>query len=131
MLPYRPQTVPTLRARYPQALVRVWEVPASEAEAHRSDRPGLERTYVFDARGIRLIISRDRQSDGRVWLHVSASAFDELKERIARGVVTLSAFDVLVRSQFRSVSGDVRWLQFQGLSGIPHYWLPDPVAAAS
>jgi hypothetical protein len=89
MLPYHPEPLEALQARYPKALEPIFDV--------RDWRPGWpvpvswQRRHVFDHDdGLRLIVSRDRLADA-VRLHVSASLAPgspldrELLRRLRRG----------------------------------------------
>jgi hypothetical protein len=122
MLPFEPQTVEELKARYPLAvapLFRVEDVLAGGA------RPGQDRAHVLDwPDGMRWVVSREGEG-GRVVLHLSASAFrgTELFMRIARGELNVSAFCQLVEDRFRAVAGrgPPPFLEFSPGKGIPHW----------
>lgn len=78
-LPIEPKSYDELKARFPEALVRVWDadyIGKFGKFGGQVDRPGLHPEHVFDTDdGLRLIISRDKHDDG-LFLHVSCSMFD-------------------------------------------------------
>jgi hypothetical protein len=58
--------------RYPDALVTVWD--HKDIDTHHGGGFDLTRCNVFDTpAGIRLLISRERDVAGKLWVHASAS----------------------------------------------------------
>lgn len=119
MLEFIAEPTAQLKARYPECLKKVWEVPddvdLTDPDA-MSDRPGLHRENVFDFNcGIRLLISRDKYGRGPIQLHISASWERNEPNRLT--VATES-----VREHFRSLGGQGYPLLL-GISpnGIPHW----------
>ena len=71
MLAFQAEKVEQLKGRLPEALVQAWDPDTMTDKME--DRPGLNRTNIFDFEdGIRLIISKD-QIDGKLFLHISGS----------------------------------------------------------
>ncbi len=124
MLPFRPQSIEELRTRYPTIMGRVFDCRRGTP----SPRPGELYSHIFDCDdGIRLIISRDRETDSEVFLHVSASfvkgypLWDTLK---GSGEAGQQIFIKLVEERFRKLSDDEQPLDFQGFSTdkqVPHW----------
>lgn len=124
MLPFKPQPIDTLKARYPAALRKVFDCTKGVPRP----RPGELYSLVFDCEdGIRLIISRDRETESDVFLHVSASfvegypLWDALK---GSGEAGQKRFIEMVEERFRVISGDDEPLDFHGFSAgklVPHW----------
>jgi hypothetical protein len=58
ILPFEPEPLESLQARFPKALERIWVVPSN---GDMPDRPGMHREHLFDFEsGLRLLISIDR-----------------------------------------------------------------------
>jgi len=75
MLPNQPEKLEVMLKRLPAALSCVYN--AQDIERGLGQRPGEKRQHVFDFEdGIRCIASLDRQTDGRVYLHMSFSTVD-------------------------------------------------------
>lgn len=78
-MPFQPEPLEHLQARFWEALSREWVIPAGVGpDRPMVDRPGMHRTHVFDldvdGERVRLIVSLDRAADdAQPWLHVSAS----------------------------------------------------------
>lgn len=83
-LPITPESYDKLIARFPAAVMKVWEIAQLTDPTYRAspshDRPGLRRENVFDTTdGLRLIISRNAQTvEGRriEVVEASISIFD-------------------------------------------------------
>lgn len=78
MMPFEPEKLEALRARFPKALLRLWYV--DHAPLPGEPAPYNTREHVFDFEdGLRLIISKDRDAGGEPrhdivgHIHVSAS----------------------------------------------------------
>jgi hypothetical protein len=70
MLPFEPETIERLRARYPKAIKSIWHADEVTTNHH----PGGHREHVFDFEsGLRLLISRDILADEEPLIHISAS----------------------------------------------------------
>jgi hypothetical protein len=122
-LPFEPQPLDKLRARFPAAVGRVFDYRSGFPAAW----PGRLRANVFGFEdGVRMIVSRDMEADGRVSLHVSASAEPgfPVYGQIARGETDVSRFRRMILERYAQLSGDTAGLDFCGLSpgkGIPHW----------
>ena len=124
MLPFKPQAIEVLRSRYPAALRKVFDCTKGVPRP----RPGELYSQVFDCDdGIRLIISRDRETESDVYLHLSASFVEgyplwgELK---GSGVAGQENFIKMVEDRFAEISGDKQPLDFHGFSSgklVPHW----------
>lgn len=76
-LPFEPEPIEKLQARYYAALEKLW-VPAPDME----DRPGLHRTHTFDFEdGWRMLVSRDKIGNSEI-NHISASYYSEIPLKI-------------------------------------------------
>lgn len=71
-VPYTNETLAELQARFTKALEHVYD---QDAIIRRDAiRPGEIPAQVFDFEdGLRLLVSRERSPDGKIFLHVSAS----------------------------------------------------------
>ena len=107
MLGFKPETLAEAKARWYDAVLRLWAWDEFDPEGTVSllltghfDRPGLYRKHVFDFHdGLRLIVSKDQYTDAieqylhdtvavEQYLHVSASVRGPmLKKFITRGNV--------------------------------------------
>lgn len=117
-LPFEPEPIATLRARYPAAVAEL--VPAAEVRAERRPAPSKDRAHVFDTEtGLRLIVSREQFPDGRIGVHVSAS----WHRSIARA--TLESLQAEIAATWAAVSGSGRRLELVAVSpgGVPHFFL--------
>lgn len=122
MLPFKPQPLDQLKARYSVVLKRVFDC----TKGIPSPRPGELYSHVFDCEdGLRLIVSRDKESDTSTYLHLSASPHSkETHELFAySGDAEQVTFIALALERFIEISGDAGPLQFYGFSqrGIPHW----------
>lgn len=111
MLKFEAEPLEQLKARFPKALVKIWQVTNP-----MPDRPGLHRTNVFDFEsGMRLLISMDMIVFARPEIHVSASwEFNEPR--------SIQQMNTLVINGYRSLGGK-GVLHFLGFSekAIPHW----------
>ena len=124
MLPFRPEPIEKLKARYPAALRKVFDCTKGVPRP----RPGELYSQVFDfGDGIRLIVSRDRESESDIYLHLSASfvegylVWNLLK---GSGEAGQKKFIKMVEEAFREISGDNEPLGFHGFSTgklVPHW----------
>jgi hypothetical protein len=133
ILPFRPEPLDRLRARYPEALREVFD-PQSVTLGMQLPAWACPRN-VFDCEdGLRIIVSRD-DLGGRVGvvLHVSAALdpaaplYRELL-RSARHIWpewARAKFCRLALARWREISGDDRLIEFAGYGGaqgIPHWY---------
>lgn len=130
MLPFEPEPIEKLRARYEAALVKLWDAPtiAGALEAgHDPLRPGDMRENVFDLHGqtdgscIRLIISRDRTPDDRTCIHIAGSlngAFLDITKRLAEIELAMRAVTI----------GKLGFITLAGMSeaGVFHFIRYEP-----
>jgi len=116
MLPFEPETLEQLQARYPDAILENWLVD----DTVRPVRPGSLRTHVFDGpHGIRLIISRDTSHIGKDgFIHVSAS----LTQPLYQGPLD-TGFISVAKAFIKQVTQTTKPIQLLGVSnkGIPHF----------
>jgi hypothetical protein len=132
VLPFKPETIEDLRARYQSALTTIFDIAEIEAGGVR---PGQLRRHVFDCEdGIRLLISRDRDSrnaaTSKPALHVSASVEKgyEVYTMAERGELSPEGFLRMAKERFASISGDPRRLRLLGFSheaGVPHWMVEE------
>lgn len=112
MLPFKPESIESLKFRFDKALEKHWIVTDP-----MPDRPGLHRENVFDFTfGMRLLISRDvfHYAKGSE-IHVSASwEYNEPKSIAEMNKMVKIGFDML---------GGIGSLRFIGFSekAIPHW----------
>lgn len=129
-LPWQPEPLASLRARYHEAVAEIVDVESVQMGA--ALRPGLIRRHVLDhPDGIRLIVSRERLPDGRVYTHASASAWVPAYAphlRAQLDAVPMSMRLALILGQmaqaYRAVSGHTGRLRLICLSpdqGWPHW----------
>ena len=68
-----------LKARWPQAIARVWNIDADDYDVDNG--PGKQREHVFDTdSGFRFIVSREKYAalnNGKPHIHVSVSFRDD------------------------------------------------------
>jgi len=131
MLPNEPRPVAELKARYRAALAHTYDQRAVVEGG--CIRPGEVRANVFDFDdGLRLIVSRERDATGRVWLHYSASFPGDCRiaDEIRLLRLTMAMASVMAKwvgsipARFAELSGDGRQADRHWRSeiGIPH-WL--------
>ena len=132
MLPFTPEPLDQLRARYPAALVRVFD--SLKVVTGEEERPGQNRTHVFDYNenelGIRFVISRENEPTLGLVIRFSASWVEESKlVKSARlGGVTLPHLEDIAVTIFQTISGDYREPKLIGISegtGVPHWVIQD------
>jgi hypothetical protein len=128
-VPVNPEPEDALRARYPAALAKIYQL--AEAAAERRG-PGDRPEHVFDTLdGVRLIVSREQWPNGRLQLHVSASFHDHCAielQQIRRVLGIRDGLDFMLR-RFREISGDTSAATLIGLSegkGVPHWVIEVP-----
>jgi hypothetical protein len=129
-VPWNPEAVDTLRARYAAALVNLYDHRA--IAAGRQPRPGNHPRQVFDFQdGLRLIISRDRQADQRTGIFVSGSIVpgtpleEWLRAQEPKAAIGLRH---LVCERWQCLAGSDRVPEFVGWSarkGVPHFVMWD------
>jgi hypothetical protein len=116
-LPFEPESLAQLQARFAQALSPVYDV-ASEGQATMLGI-GKKRKHVFDCEnGIRAIVSLDRNQAGETLLHISFST-------TGRSIPPQEAVDLChelaeTLSQGRLVKPEVRVTE----KGIIHFFYP-------
>lgn len=102
-LPRNPQPYPVLAGRYALAVARVWDLQEIKAGGAR---PGQAPECIFDTEdGLRLIISRERNPDGLVNLHMSMSAQEGALP--ALGITDRPALVHLAVNRLRWIRGSV------------------------
>lgn len=125
-LAFKPEPLLALQARLPEALAPIWDFRDSQPESG----PGQRREHVFDFQdGLRLIVSRDKQDEGKPYLHVSASITPShaLYDKVENGFLTRYAIKTIVEERFFRLSGqsimgmDVLLLWSEG-KGVPHWF---------
>jgi hypothetical protein len=95
MVPFEPQTLDELKARFHEAVSGV--VDTDEIRRGLRPPPSREPKHVFDFDdGLRLIVSVDRVMDEE-FLHVSASSNDDYKKTIKDEGLSGLVEDVLLR----------------------------------
>lgn len=135
MLPFGPEPVERLRARYPLALEEPTDLEAIRLGTQ--SRPGERRRNVFDfADGLRLVVSDDPPAG----VHVSASMlpgtalWGELARIIRARGADAAKLELCARAarRFAELAGPGLGLELQGFSadkGVPHF-VAVPVAGA-
>lgn len=72
-LPFEPEPLSSLRARWAAAVADLWDADAIHQNPN-ADRPGKHRRHVFDHKpGMRFIVARERSRGLGEYLHVSLS----------------------------------------------------------
>ena len=137
MLPFTPELLDQLRARYPAALVRVFD--SCKIVTGEEERPGQIRTHVFDYNeddlGIRFVISRENDPELGMVIHFSASMRKESKllRSATVGGLTIPHLEDIAVMIFRTISGDYREPKLIAISagaGVPHWVIQDENAAS-
>ncbi len=129
MLPTTPQSLSDLQARYAAAVVKVFDALA--VYEGRVSRPGEDPAHVFDTQsGIRLIVSRERLPDGKVYLHVSASFApgSDIVARIEARQLSVEQALAEVEATWQAIAQSEKKLRFVRLSpgkGVPHFMLEE------
>lgn len=115
MLPFEPESIASLAARYADAVSYVVDVPKL-AEIYPDDVPSKQRRHVFDTdHGIRFIISRDSitgKTDGD--LHVSVSF---IVKQIKFDPEIVHAIEAYVKQKNNKPLVDIISTIFHGISG--------------
>lgn len=129
MIPYTPEKIYDLKARYQAAIGPLF---IQEEVIAGAQRPGVLRQHVFDTeQGLRLIISREQTKDGREVIHFSGSVFGgrarvKINEYMKRSRNHIPGgkelMDRFVRHAFGLISGGksgvcIGWSDM----GVPHY----------
>ena len=132
MIPFTPEPLDQLRARYAAALVRVFD--SRKVVSGEEERPGQIRTHVFDYNeeglGIRFVISRENEPTLGLVIRFSASWVEESKlvESARLGGVTIPHLEDIGVMIFQSISGDYReptLIAISEGSGVPHWVIKD------
>jgi hypothetical protein len=125
-VPWTPEAVDALRARYPDAVIDVYDHNA--IATGRQGLPGNQPKHVFDfPDGLRLIISRDRQADHRSGIVISGSVVPQtpVEERLqSLGPDMATALCDLICERWQSLAGSNRMPELRGWSpgkGVPHF----------
>lgn len=120
IVPFLPEPIESLRARYPEATAEPLEMDL--VMLGTLPRPGHRRRNVFDrADGLRLVVSRDHLSCGCVRLTVAARAMPGTD---AEGTLSCSAcLAEAAVAFFTQVSGDRQALHFGGSGPFLGVWL--------
>lgn len=122
-LPFEPQPMAALQERFAEALRRVFDYRAGVPD----EIPSGLREHVFDFEdGVRMIVSRDMEDEGGVYLHVSASVEPGMlyATLITTRVITAQDFLRRVERRFAQLSGQEEPLEFCGFTrgkGVPHW----------
>lgn len=128
MLPYKPESLESLRSRYAVAVENVFD--PDTLETNPEGRPGLRRECVFDCEdGLRLIISKDLIDVPRIHLSASAQENTELWKKIKNARIGKLEFSMLAKTRFREISLYSGYLGFAGWSpgaGVPHWYSGSP-----
>lgn len=120
MIPFKPESLLQLQARYKAAIQKTWDI----ANADETTRPGNQRAHVFDCNdGIRIIISKDRDHiTNKYYLHFSCS----IDEKTFTGIMNKKLIDKFVE-RFNEISGrneKFPVVTFFTPKGIPHWLIP-------
>lgn len=119
-IPFQPEPLEQLQARYAQAIEKVWEPSFG-----MMDTPGQHRENVFDCEdGIRIIISRDKKlfelnTDSDTVIHFSGS----VNESIYTGRLDESALRKMEQHYFEisQYRGAIMLIMFSPEKKIPHW----------
>jgi hypothetical protein len=134
-----PEPMESLQARWPAALVKLWNIDDPAYDVNRG--PGKYREHVFDlSNGFRFIVSREQYAlvnGSAPYLHVSASfrAGSAVEQIVAGGRSIHSRrrrFCRLACREFAEITGlklpEEPWHVTSG--GIPHWKLDCPAETA-
>lgn len=122
MLPFAPEPIEQMQARFADALTPVYDVRVLMRQTNPSDSIGKKRKHVFDFEdGIRLIVSMETDPESSItrvaYLHASMSSFNGLK--MNRTDVTAFCTRLLTEmSQGRLLDPHVQVSE----GGIPHFF---------
>jgi hypothetical protein len=121
-VPLHIEGLTVLRARYAAAVAEV--IAQADIVTGRVDSPSGDPRHVFDTPdGWRLIVSRERTTDGRIGVHLSGSIHGG--EATAHRAGSLDGMlDAIVRT-WRFIANSQRTPVFLGMSdgGIPHFFI--------
>lgn len=136
-LPFAPEPIASLRARFPGALAAVFDCASIEADPS-VPRPGQVRANTFDFEdGLRMIVSRDDlgRSLGGVHLHASASLeegspleAEMMRIYRARGIDGVrAAFRSAVEARYEEIAGRPMppFKAWSDWKGVPHWFGPE------
>jgi hypothetical protein len=132
MIPFTPEPIDQLKARYPAAIARLFD--GSRVAAGAEESPAQIRTHVFDydedELGIRLIISRERDPEHGIVIHFSASFQEKSKlvKSARAGGLAVSDLKEIAVLVFQKISGDYRgpkFIDFSPVAGIPNWVIHD------
>lgn len=124
MVPFNPQPIEVLKARFPAAIAKSYSV--QHVSENPEDRPGSRPEHVFDFEdGVRLIVSRDFHN-GREVIHFSGSLMQGAGFYL-RGKLDKGSTLGLMRAHFFHISGiETERHHFICFSdgGVPHWCVP-------
>ena len=125
-LPFEPQTLGDLKARYPAAIAEPFQIDRATMQVV-GERPGEVRRCVFDGLdGMRLIVSREIFEGQAPYLHLSASIVEgeSLWDLLRARTIDFDDFMVMALARFMALSGDQgpMGLAFVTNKGIPHWY---------
>lgn len=130
-LPYEPEPLESLRARYPAAIAPLYDIirQAQLYAAGLATLPTLQRKHVFDClNGLRLIIDRESFISFTA-IHISASALPDgaIEQQIKSGALSQEAFFEMVIKEWQQISGSTARPRLVRVSPIarPHFLLED------
>lgn len=135
MVPFQPQPVEQLKARFPKAVAVVYDWEAGRRLAVKdlrhldpvNFREGPPADHVFDFKdGMRIIVTQDLEEDNKVFLHVSVGA--QVGTQVMRrfsytGREGQAVFKDMAMRRYRELSGDRERLFFDGFAktGVAHW----------
>jgi hypothetical protein len=124
-LPYEPEPLEALRARYAAALEPLYDQLSVASE--RQPVPSGLRPHVLDGEdGLRLMVSREQTPDGRIVIHLSASIHpaSALYWNVRAGIVSPQDFLDSVVARWRVLSDSTARARLIGISqkGCPHWF---------
>lgn len=131
ILPFEPESVESMMARLPQALVCLWDPTKPEPD----ESPSTNRKYTFDFEsGVRLRVSRVCD-EGREFMHVSAAYSDHLGKSIetlvddaakewnsiVRGLIPIGPTPTIHKSNWAEQTQDGPVIRIHWLLPIPSW----------
>ncbi len=124
MLPTDVKTMEEHRLRWAKALEPIFDVESLCLGL--TARPGELPVHVFDFQdGMRMIVSRERDTTGEIIDHLSASfrAESRLYHRMRNGKLTRDDFCDMIEDRVRDLSNGGHLLNLVGYSekGVPHF----------
>lgn len=100
ILPFIPEPIEQLKARFPICLVKIWNPKNINAGGKR---PGQSRDYVFDFEsGLRLLISKTAFFPHDISVHISAS----WEHDVPLTVNTINELSKDIQNSFHSIRGN-------------------------